>query len=587
MLVTDYNRADALRRGPVQEKEACMAGSSGAGSNDEHVSVLWPPGRTARPGAGLGLPAATRADLDLDEIVQALCGGEGRRERFVNAILADLVTDAAVINYRQDVMDDLRPDEVLCRRLRDVQPGLASLGLERGHTVREQWSVLQIARRLAYLELYVQVALELRAALEAADLRSAGLIGVRDHLRRLAATVEFQSLQQELPDMRRQLDQAGSITVGINLSRDLTPESATIMSISAQKLEGRGTFLERLLGGDPEGRGLTPLRVADVNIYAPENRVFRDLRKLIEVVARPVGQALERYGGLHAGVLEALEQELSFLLHAVALLQRLAGAGLPVCRPEVVPLEERVSVLDDAYNPSLALRALNAAKNAREAAAAIVTNPMTFAGESARIWILTGPNRGGKTTYTRAIGLAHVLFQAGLPVPARAARLSPVDAIHTHFPSPEGAQLGMGRLDEEADRLAAIFQAATPHSLILLNEVLAGTSAIEALGLAIDAVRGLRLLGARAIYATHLHELAARTAEINVDTEGFSAVGSLVAGVEGADAVVATGHRRTYTIRPGPPRGVSYASEIAEQHGISFPQLQALLRKRFGDRAGG
>jgi DNA mismatch repair protein MutS len=551
---------------------------------EERLSLLWPAGRTARPGAGLGLPAAARADLDLDEIVQALTGGESKRERFVNALLADLVTDGTVITYRQDVLDDLRRDGALCDGLREVMPGLAALALERGHSPREQWSVLQIARRLAYLELYVDVALNLLAALESATVTSAGFCGLRDHLQRLAAAPEFQSLRQELPAMRAHLDEAGSVTVGINLSRDLTPESATIMSISAQKLEGRGTFLERLLGGDPEGRGLTPLRASDVNIYAPENRVFRDLRKLIEVVARPVGQALERYAALHAGVLEALEPELSFLLNAVRLEERLTAAGLPVTRPQVAPLEERVSVLSNAYNPSLALRTLAASKHERSAAAAIVTNPMSFDDASARIWILTGPNRGGKTTYTRAIGLIHVLFQAGLSAPASVARLSPVDAIYTHFPSPEGAQLGMGRLDEEADRLAAIFQAATPQSLILLNEVLAGTSAIEALALALDAVRGLRLLGARAIYATHLHELAARIAEINEGTEGFSAAGSLVAGVEGDELVVAAGHRRTYSIRPGPPRGVSYASEIAEQHGISFAQLQELLRQRFGRR---
>ena len=559
-----------------------MIGRASAPATDERVSLLWPPGRPARPGAGLGLPSTSREDLDLNEIAQALSGSDGKRERFVNALLADLLTDAVVITYRQDVVDDLHQDATLRANLRAVLPGLVTLAQEHRHNPREQWSVLQIAQRLAYLELYVDIALKLQAAVETAVIRSAGLASLRDHLRRLAGTAEFQSLQRELPDMRANLDEAGSITIGINLSRDLTPASATIMSVSAQKLEGRGTFLERLLGGDPEGRGLTPLRVADVNIYAPENRVFRDLRKLIEVVARPVGQALDRYTSQHAGVLEALEPELSFLLNGVTLMERLARAGLPVCRPEIAPLEERLSVLGHAYNPSLALRTLDAAKQDGAAAATIVTNAMTFDNASARIWILTGPNRGGKTTYTRAIGLIHILFQAGLQVPASAARLSPVDAIHTHFPSPEGAQLGMGRLDEEADRLAAIFREATPQSLILLNEVLAGTSAIEALGLAIDAVRGLRLLGARAIYATHLHELAARTTEINANTEGFSAAGSLVAGVEGDNAVVAVGHRRTYSIRPGPPRGVSYASEIAEQHGISFAQLQQLLHQRFG-----
>ncbi len=90
------------------------------------------------------------------------------------------------------------------------------------------------------------------------------------------------------------------------------------------------------------------------------------------------------------------------------------------------------------------------------------------------MWVLTGPNRGGKTTYTRAAGLAQVFFQAGLYVPAASARVSPVDAIHTHFPSREQA-----RLDAEAGRLAAIFRQATPRSLILLNEALSGTSAPE------------------------------------------------------------------------------------------------------------
>lgn len=563
-----------------------MISGSPAGSGEARLSLLWPPGRTARPGAGLGLPAAARADLDLEELLQALTGGEGKRERFVNALLADLVTDEAVIRYRQDVLDDVRRDPSLRERLREAMPGLGALALERGHSPREQWSVLQIARRLAYLELYVDVALQLLAALDATSATSAGLRSVADHLQRLAAGAEFQSLRAELPSMRANLDEAGSVTVGINLSRDLTPESATIMSISSGKLAGRGTFLERLMGGDPEGRGLTPLRAADVNIYAPENRVFRDLRRLIEVVARPVGQALERYASLHAGMLEALEPELSFLLNAVALEERLTAAGLPVTRPQVAPPHERVSVLSHAYNPSLALRTLAASGQERGAAPAIVTNPMRFDDAGARVWILTGPNRGGKTTYTRAIGLIHVLFQAGLSVPASLARLSPVDAIYTHFPSPESAQLGVGRLDEEADRLAAIFQAATPQSLILLNEVLAGTSAVEALALALDAVRGLRLLGARALYATHLHELAARTAEINDGTEGSSAVGSLVAGVEGDEMVLAVGHRRTYSIRPGPPRGVSYASEIAEQHGISFAQLQRLLRERFAGSSG-
>jgi DNA mismatch repair ATPase MutS len=158
--------------------------------------------------------------------------------------------------------------------------------------------------------------------------------------------------------------------------------------------------------------------------------------------------------------------------------------------------------------------------------------------------------------------------------------LSPVDAIHTHFPMLEPDQPGHGRLDQEAARVAAIFQRATPRSLILLNEALAGTSAFEALDLARGIVRGLRLLGARAIYVTHLHDLANAVDEINRTTPGEALVGSLVAepgrpAADGSGALV-----RTFRIEPGRPHGQSFAAEIAEQHGISFDRLADLLRQR-------
>ena len=62
--------------------------------------------------------------------------------------------------------------------------------------------------------------------------------------------------------------------------------------------------------------------------------------------------------------------------------------------------------------------------------------------------------------------------------------------------------------------------------------------------------------------------------------EVHGTVGSLVAGVEEERVSGAAGHRRTFRIRPGAPHGLSYASEIAEQHGISYPQLMRLLRDR-------
>jgi DNA mismatch repair protein MutS len=208
---------------------------------------------------------------------------------------------------------------------------------------------------------------------------------------------------------------------------------------------------------------------------------------------------------------------------------------------------------------------------------AMVLNDVWF-GDAGRIFVLTGPNQGGKTTYTQAAGLLHVLAQAGLYVPGESARLSPVDNVYTHFPAEERPDTDAGRLGEEAKRLSEIFAKATRHSLVLLNESLASTSPGEGLYLARDIVRILRVLGARAIYATHLHELAVDCDELNAETPGDSTIISLVSLAEpgGTNGDI----QQTYRILPGPPQGRSYAREIAARYGISYEQLEEMLRKR-------
>jgi hypothetical protein len=441
--------------------------------------------------------------------------------------------------------------------------------------------------------LFVDVARQLERALEAAPVRSTALNALRGYARAITAAPAFLALEAELPALRTILSQARSVTVGINLTPDLVPESATILALSDEPVEGSRTLLGRLLGGHDAGRGITPLQRGGgaSGFVGQPNRLTRDLNRLLEDVASPVGRALDRYAAMPIEALAGVGPELSLLLNGALLVERLIRAGLPMCRPEILPPDDRVSEVCDGYDISLALRVhrpdgapvggSDPASGLTNGAAGIVTNVMTFDDTHGRVWILTGPNRAGKTTYTRAVGLAHLLFQAGLYVPGRSARLSPVDAIYTHFPSREQGHPGMGRLDEEAERLAGIFRRATPRSLVLLNETLAGTAASEAEGLARDAVRGLRLLGARAVYVTHLHDLAMAVDEINATTPGASLVGSLVADADDEeDSAIGPHHRRTFRIHPGVPRGRSFASEIARRYGISFSQLAVLLRER-------
>src|SRR5712692_2754193 len=116
------------------------------------------------------------------------------------------------------------------------------------------------------------------------------------------------------------------------------------------------------------------------------------------------------------------------------------------------------------------------------------------------------------------------------------------DNIYTHYPVEEHLARGTGRFGDEAQRLSQIFTRGTRHSLILLNESLASTNPGESLYIAQDIVRILRRLGARAIFATHLHELAADVAALNASTTGESRIVSLVASrtEAGDDNVLST-----------------------------------------------
>jgi DNA mismatch repair ATPase MutS len=300
--------------------------------------------------------------------------------------------------------------------------------------------------------------------------------------------------------------------------------------------------------------------------------LFRDLAQVLDAVCQPIALALRQYDALHSDFLIALRGDLAFYLAAVRLLERLRSRGLPVCRPDIAPMEERVCELREAYNFNLALHQLGHAGGRVD----IVTNDVQM-GDHGRICILTGPNRGGKTTYTQMLGLCQVLAQAGIWVPAARARISPVDNLYTHYPVEEQGAKGTGRFGEEAQRLSQIFSQSTRHSLVLLNESLASTNPGESLYIAQDVVRVLRRLGARAIFATHLHELAADVASLNASTAGDSLIISLIASRREAED---ENPHRSFKVVPGPPLGRSYAREIAAQYGISYEQLTALLQQR-------
>ena len=227
-----------------------------------------------------------------------------------------------------------------------------------------------------------------------------------------------------------------------------------------------------------------------------------------------------------------------------------------MCKPTLAPLDDKCFTAHALYNLSVALRIEER----------IVPSDIVF-DENAHFYILSGPNRGGKSVITCAMGQAQALCQLGLGVPADSAVISPVSAIFTHFPEGADDTIDKGRLGEECVRLREIFDACDAHSMILLDESLSSTGAYEAAFIASEVIASFAARGCRGIFSTHLHELAASIDDINATVRDLSDVriDTLVAGMEeGA---------RSFRIVRRRPDGKSYARDIAAKYGLSFDSL--------------
>ena len=300
--------------------------------------------------------------------------------------------------------------------------------------------------------------------------------------------------------------------------------------------------------------------------------------------------------------LRQLRDELAFLLGAIQLSDRLAGAGMPTCFPEVVtgapasavgaagdgdsvagaaadgdsvvaagdgdpvagaagdgdPAEppepaEPAEPPDPAepapltpprwrgsglYDPALAIRL----------GSEVV--PGDLDADGAALVVVTGANQGGKSTLLRAIGSAQVLAQAGLFVPARELRLELRAGVYVHFGREEDRRLRRGRLEEELERMRRIIERIQPGDLLLANESFASTNEAEGSAVAHGVFTALADAGVRVVAVTHLFELA----------KGLEAL-------EREDTLFLRAQRdedgtRPFRVEPGSPQPTSFGRDL-------------------------
>ncbi len=174
-----------------------------------------------------------------------------------------------------------------------------------------------------------------------------------------------------------------------------------------------------------------------------------------------------------------------------------------------------------------------------------------------RMQVITGPNMGGKSTYMRQVALIVLLASVGSYVPASACRLGPIDAIHTRIGAADDVANAQSTFMLEMTEAAQILHSATPHSLVLMDEIGRGTSTFDGLALAGGIAAYLHnKTQAFTLFATHYFELT------EFPAQHHGAVNVHVSAVESGADIVFLHH-----IEPG-PASKSYGIAVAKLAGV-------------------
>jgi len=482
-----------------------------------------------------------------------------------NRELAEFVTaDPEVIEYRMDTFSDMLENESISRTLNRLIPILGDI-MELRRLEADSGDASSYLSSITEIELYISCIDTLHAGLSEVrtNLKGKALTTLADRIAELAESDYYAELNEKLKELTNRVRDIKSVTIGVNLDAQLRPAEAGVLSINPQPFRS-GDVIEKILRlnfKDDEYTCIAQLvpfgkKQTDNQKTALSLAFTSAINDVYKSSLRSWKKIVQSYVLENTDFLLNLMPEIEFFVKGTDLLRRLKDKGCSLCKPDIRPMEERAFFAKELYNPCVALKIEGD----------IVTNDLDF-DEKATIYVITGPNRGGKSVITCAAGQAQVMLQLGMFVPAESATISPVDAIFTHFPTGAEDTIDKGRLGEECDRLREVFDVITANSLVLMDESFSSTGAYEASYIAAEVLSALSYVGCRCIFSTHLHQLAAELDVINERAKktGGALIDTLVAGME-------TG-QRSFRILRKKPDGKSYARDIAVKYGITYDTI--------------
>jgi DNA mismatch repair protein MutS len=478
-------------------------------------------------------------DLNLDQVLETLTAGREQYE--LKPFFYRPLHEVSAVHYRHEVLRELEREEVLepvkafAQKLREMREHHEQIAKLHTGLQKQAWF-------LDAVEIYCDAVQTLTDELAGTEISARGLRRLNDYLDRYVSTTEFRSLVAETKSLKQafaELDYA----VRIHGAR-----------VTVHNYEGEPDYSAEV------EETFAKFKQGAVNSYLVRIPDFVDMNHveahILELVAKlnpePFGQ-LADYCSRHSDYLDPtigrFDREVQFYLAYLELVGRLRAAGLSHCYPHVSTRSKETRV-ENTFDIALANKLV-------PDGGSVVANDFYLEG-SERMFVVTGPNNGGKTTFARTFGQLHHLASLGLLVPGSSARLFLPDRIFTHFEREEDIETLRGKFEDELVRVHEILEQASGDSVVVMNESFNSTTLNDALFVGSEVMERILERGCLGVYVTFVDEIASLS----------EATVSMVSQI-----VPENPAERTFKVLRKPADGLAYAWAIADKYGLSYDRL--------------
>jgi DNA mismatch repair protein MutS len=484
------------------------------------------------------------ADLNLDQVIDAITAGKDEYD--LRPFFYHPLHSVDAIKYRQEIMQDLENPTLfghvsaLAKKLRLMRAHLAQADKLYYKHQKQAWF-------LDAVEIYCDAINRFAGDLSSAAPKSRGFGALREYLTAYADSPHFKSLFAETRKLKADLTTV-KYCVLINGS-SVTVRKYDFEPDYSADVENTFERFKQAAGKD--------YRVDFLN-WPDMDHVEAQILEFVALLYPDIFSDLESYCSRNRNYLDEsvtiFDREVQFY---VAYLEHLAAfkhVGSKFCYPEI-SVESKDVYSHAGFDLALAHKLI--AENA-----CVVCNDFYLKGPE-RIFAISGPNQGGKTTFARTFGQLHYLASIGCPVPGTKARLFLFDRLFTHFEREESITNLRGKLQDDLIRIRDIFSHATSKSILIMNEIFTSTTLNDAVFLSERMMEEIARLDLLCVWVTFIDEVAFFSEQVV----------SMVSGVDPANPTL-----RTFKIVRKPPDGLAYAMAIAEKYRLTYDRLKERLR---------